>query len=264
METFLTIVACLTGLLVVWLMIDALQRVAVALVDLFGRVIAAMSAIIIAIPMLFDPADIPKRYSPFTPLNLDEAPSFVGRWKFRAVVADRDLCRATLDQSRAGVTYLPDHRHSAKCHIRNQTRLVRLSSASVAPLKTTCQIAARLYLWELHSLQPAARRILGTTVTAIRHFDSYSCRGIRSSTGMSSRMSEHATANAVDISGFRLADGREISLVRDWQGTGEKATFLRAARRGLCNWFNLVLSPDYNTLHADHFHADMGRWPGCR
>ncbi|MEM8698097.1 MAG: extensin family protein, partial [Pseudomonadota bacterium] len=87
---------------------------------------------------------------------------------------------------------------------------------------------------------------------------------LRSSSGLSQRMSQHATANAFDISGFLLTDGRMVTLRRDWQGSGPKAAFLRAARDGLCRWFRLVLSPDYNALHADHFHVDQGPFPSCR
>ena len=36
-------------------------------------------------------------------------------------------------------------------------------------------------MWERHSLQPAAQRILGTDVSAISHFSSYSCRAMRTS-----------------------------------------------------------------------------------
>ena len=92
----------------------------------------------------------------------------------------------------------------------------------------------------------------------------YSCRQMRTSRGTSFRMSQHATANAIDISGFRLADGRSITLLRDWDGDTAKAAFLREVRDGLCDWFNITLSPDYNRLHADHFHADMGPFLTCR
>jgi hypothetical protein len=101
---------------------------------------------------------------------------------------------------------------------------------------------------------------LGRDVVEILHFGSYSCRPIRGS----SSMSEHATANAFDISGFKLADGRVISLKRHWNGTGPEAQFLHEVRDGLCDWFNATLSPDYNADHADHFHVDMGWWQTCR
>ena len=34
------------------------------------------------------------------------------------------------------------------------------------------------------------------------------------------QLSEHAFGNAIDVSGFKLADGREISVVRDWKRSG--------------------------------------------
>jgi hypothetical protein len=78
------------------------------------------------------------------------------------------------------------------------------------------------------------------------------------------RRSQHATANAIDIAGFVLRDGREVRLAQDWTGTGFEAAFLRAVRDGACRWFRGVLGPDYNAAHHDHFHFDMGPWRVCR
>ncbi len=36
------------------------------------------------------------------------------------------------------------------------------------------------------------------------------------------------------------------------------ARFLRAGREAACADFNVVLSPDYNAAHRNHFHLDMG------
>ena len=77
-------------------------------------------------------------------------------------------------------------------------------------------------------------------------------------------MSEHATANAFDISGFRTASGKLITVKNDWRKTTKEGKFLHVAHDGLCDWFNLTLSPDYNGDHADHFHVDMGWWRSCR
>src|SRR5687767_6561110 len=77
-------------------------------------------------------------------------------------------------------------------------------------LGTSCAVAAGLALWEWHVVQPAAQRHFGQEVATIDHFGSYSCRRLygRSQGGWS----EHATANAVDIAGFALADGTRISV----------------------------------------------------
>jgi len=77
-------------------------------------------------------------------------------------------------------------------------------------------------------------------------------------------MSTHATADAIDISGFDLADGTRVRLRADWGGVGAKSAFLRAVRDGACDWFDLTLSPDYNILHADHFHLQSRGWGLCR
>jgi hypothetical protein len=135
----------------------------------------------------------------------------------------------------------------------------RLSQASLKPEEMRCDLALRLYLLERHGLQPLARHHLGADIDRIEHFGSYSCRTIRGGR----RLSEHATANAFDIAGFRLSNGRTISLKKDWPAGGPSGRFLREARDAACLMFNMVLSPDYNADHADHFHIDMGWLRGC-
>ena len=40
--------------------------------------------------------------------------------------------------------------------------------------------------------------------------------------------------------------------------------FLREIRDGACDLFRVVLGPDYNAAHRDHFHLDMGAFRACR
>lgn len=221
-------------------------------------------ALLLGVLMILRPEDIPRAYLPWTPLDLDAAPNFITGWKVRAMSVDGSICRNALEMSSAQAALLPDKDVSAQCHIRNRVRLSETAVAQLTPVETRCEIAARLYLWERHVLQPAARKYLRIGVARIHHYDSYSCRAMRTSRGTSGRMSEHATANALDISGFTLANGRQISLLKHWDGDTPEAKFLRAARNGLCRWFNVTLSPDYNRLHADHFHVDMGPFLSCR
>jgi hypothetical protein len=112
-------------------------------------------------------------------------------------------------------------------------------------------------------VEPAARRILGQPVVRINHFGSYACRNVNHAA--SGRRSEHASAGAIDLAGFVLRDGREITVARHWKGADSRAAdFLRAVRDGGCGVFNGVLGPDYNAAHRDHFHLDMGRYRVCR
>jgi hypothetical protein len=88
---------------------------------------------------------------------------------------------------------------------------------------------------------------------ALDHLGSFNCRRIADSP----TWSQHATANAIDIAGFTLADGTSIRVREDWNGAPAKAAFLRQVRDGACRVFTTTLSPDYNDAHADHFHFDQ-------
>lgn len=228
------------------------------------RIGAALAALLVAALAIFRPEDVPAPYAPWQPLDPEAAPTLVTWVKLIRAGHDPVYCRAALAASRARAPAVPDRIDSAQCHIRDGVRLQALSAARLAPEAMRCELALRLYLWERHDLQTAARRLLGSRVAAIEHYGSYNCRQMRTGRGTSGRMSEHATANAFDISGFVLADGRRITLKSGWSGVDAEAAFLRAARDGLCARFRAVLGPDYNALHADHFHVDQGTFPACR
>ena len=122
-------------------------------------------------------------------------------------------------------------------------------------------------MWEREIVQPAALRLLGRRLASVDHYGSYSCRRLYGRGD--GALSEHATADAIDIAGFRLAGGRRISVLGDWSGGGAEAAFLREVRGGACDLFATVLSPNYNAAHADHLHFDQasrgpGGWRGCR
>ena len=223
-----------------------------------------LAAMIAGVPMIVHPDDLPVSWQPWSPLDLDASPNLVSRWKVRLLPLRPDMCRAALGRAGGRQDFLPDAIDSEHCHILNRVKVSGLSRARLSPVSMRCEMAARLYLWEKHELQPIAERVLGSRVARIEHFSSYSCRKMRTSRGGSSRWSQHATANAFDIAGFVLEDGRSIRLPRDWGHKGRKAVFLYTVRDSLCASFNVTLSPDYNRLHADHFHVDMGPFLSCR
>jgi len=76
--------------------------------------------------------------------------------------------------------------------------------------------------------------------------------------------SNHATASALDVVGFRLKGGGQVSVLRDYRDPGPKGAFLREVKTGSCRLFGTTLTPDYNAAHADHYHLDMGMWSICR
>lgn len=208
---------------------------------------------------------------PWAPLDLSQPIGmFTGR-KLTALRDDFPACRALLD--RAGVTYtaLAELREGANCGYADGIRFAanepRITPFSPANLGTSCPVAAALALWQWEVVQPAAERHFRMRVTAIEHLGSYNCRRLYGRS--SGDYSQHATANAVDISAFRLADGTRVSLLGDWSDGDAKAAFLRDVRDGACKLFATVLSPDYNAAHRDHLHfdqADRGKagWRTCR
>ena len=195
--------------------------------------------------------------------------AFTGR-KLAELGGEGEKCQALL--KRAGVRFnaLPPRR-SGQCGYDDAVRFTGGGALEIsyAPrdLGTSCPVAAALALWEWHVVQPAAIEHFGARVESIDHFGSYSCRRIYGRA--QGAWSEHSTANAVDIAGFRLEDGTRITVVGDWKGEGRKARFLRDVRDGACKLFATVLSPDYNAAHRDHLHFDQAErgawgWRGCR
>lgn len=209
---------------------------------------------------------------PWTRLDLGQPIGiFTGR-KLAGLTDDYAECRALLRA--AGVRYAVLPRISGaepQCGYADGVRFAPGGSRAIAfaPANPgiSCPVAAALSLWEWEVVQPAAQKHFGVAVARIEHLGSYSCRRLygRSDAGWS----EHATADAIDISGFVLSDGTRISVLQDWNDPGEKGAFLRAVRDGGCRVFSTVLSPDYNAAHADHLHMDQAArgatgWRSCR
>jgi len=208
---------------------------------------------------------------PWTPLDLGQPIGLMTGRKLNALTQSYPACRAALERAGVRYTALPPRSGEGQCGYSDGVRFTsggaRRIDFAPAGLGVACPVAAALAIWEWNVVQPAAERHFGTKVTSIDHFGSYSCRRIYGRDA--GTWSEHSTADAVDIAGFRLGNGTRITVARDWQGNTAKAAFLREVRDGACQLFATTLSPDYNAAHADHFHLDqadrgaMG-WRACR
>ena len=119
----------------------------------------------------------------------------------------------------------------------------------------SCALAARLDQFEREVVQPLARRELGQRVVRTNHLGSFACRNRN---GRGDRLSQHGLGRAIDIAGFRLADGSTVSVAQDWAGDGEKRLFLRYLARRACEYFSVVLTPNSDADHHDHIHLDIG------
>jgi hypothetical protein len=206
------------------------------------------------------------RYLPFSPIDLGEpGPPIVRDWKLAALRFDRDACLEALE--RANVDYEPvqDKPIIDGCGWSNAVRVTAVDGTALSPVTLSCPAAAALSTWVIRELEPAAKEHFGQEVRKVAHFGSYACRNIRAAGGLrANRRSEHATADAIDVSGFELGDGKKVSVLRDWDGVGPEANFLRAVHRGACRSFRVVLGPEANALHHNHFHFDRGWLWSCR
>jgi hypothetical protein len=143
------------------------------------------------------------------------------------------------------------------CGIIKPLKVSALTGGRVAvgPSATiNCPMTAALENWMTATVQPAALAWFGQPVAEIKQLGSYVCR--RRNNERQAKLSEHAFGNALDIAGFRLADGREITVRGDWRGEVNARSFLREAFAGACDRFKTVLGPGVRN-HADHFHLDL-------
>ncbi len=124
-----------------------------------------------------------------------------------------------------------------------------------------CPMIAALDEWVAKVVQPVAQARFGQNVAQIDTMGSYSCRGMNGQTG--AKISEHAFGNALDVGGFRLADGRRITVVHDWtRGDEQSQAFLRDVHAGACESFTTVLGPGSNAFHYNHIHVDLAMHGG--
>jgi len=206
---------------------------------------------------------------PWTPLKLDQPIGlFTGR-KLTGLTQDRAKCLDLLRATGLRIAPAPPF-GDAQCRVDDGVRVAPSQEMlALAPARITpsCPVIAALAVWKWQVVQPAAQRIFGASVAKIEHYGSHSCRRLY---GRSEGVwSEHATADAIDISGFTLSNGRRISVQSDWSAGGREAIFLKAVRDGACGLFATVLSPDYNEQHRDHLHFDQAErgmmgWRACR
>jgi hypothetical protein len=132
--------------------------------------------------------------------------------------------------------------------------LVDGQTAFDPPMTLGCPLTEALDLWLRESVQPAAIEWIGAPVIEIDELSNYACRK-RNNFG--SGYSEHAFGNALDISGFRFANGQRLIIAKDWNGSAKAKGFFREIFATACQRFTTVLGPGFNLLHYNHIHVDL-------
>ena len=186
--------------------------------------------------------------------QINSTPSFTS--------AESKQCAVDLKQAGVRFTPLANEDHGGGCSSIDSVKLLDIGTPTTGLGAMTCPLARNFAAWAQYAVKPAARKFFGTEVVKIETFGTYSCRNIYG--GRSGRLSQHASSNAIDISGFVLADGRRIMLDGGWKGDRASQDFLRALHTSACRRFGTVLGPDYNAAHYNHFHMDMSGNGYCR
>jgi hypothetical protein len=148
------------------------------------------------------------------------------------------------------------------------------------PATVTCDLARALSAWLNESVQPQAKSLFNSPVTKL-HVGSYTCRNRNG--GADQPLSEHALANALDISDFVLVSGEQIAVVDSWPSGNPplplanpgrvssnssvnsvsvsldepERAFLKSVRDDACGIFGTVLGPGADEAHKSHLHLDM-------
>ncbi len=215
----------------------------------------------------------PPQDLPWKPLDLDRpigqaTAAKVDDFEISRVAAPEEVrgvteaCMQVLRDAGVEVERAPDRDDGGFCVVKGAVRITGGDVTPLAPggLVMQCPLAVRYVIWDRQVLRPAARETFGSEVASVQNYGSYSCRRIYGKDDVNARPSEHARANALDVSAIRLEDGRVVSIASDWRGTGpagpDARPFLKRLRDGACRVFATVLTPDYNEAHRDHLHLD--------
>lgn len=205
---------------------------------------------------------LPSYYNPFVPLNLDDPPGKITQFKLRRLTPEactRLLSEANqkrLIQTQAMANSTGDCPLSDVVRVRNFGP-VTLSSSFIA----SCPLALSSALFIQQQARPLTKTMMGSELARVEHLGSFACRNIYHRPD--ARRSEHATADALDISGFQLADGQKVTVLPGWRNE-KTQPWLRALLSASCDYYGNGLGPEYNAAHANHFHLGMRGFGLCR
>lgn len=154
----------------------------------------------------------PEKNEPQTPA---EAPSVP--WGDSEVAAAKAACTTLLASTTLDYEPLPPIKEGM-CGTPAPILLKSIGSDPkveiVPPATVNCAVAAAVAAWLKDVVQPEATDLFGAKVVKLRNATSYACRNRYG--GAETPLSEHALANALDISEFGLASGEQVTVLENW------------------------------------------------
>jgi len=157
--------------------------------------------------------------SPSPPDAVATAEPVKDEWAPAEVTRAREQCMHLLSSVAADFEILEPVKKGS-CGLPAPVRLKSVGSDPVVfdpPVHVNCEMVAALGNWVKTTLQPKATDRLKSRVVRIVGASGYSCRNIYNLPN--ARLSQHALANAIDIGGFGLANGRTVRVLRGWGPT---------------------------------------------
>ncbi|MGG5838456.1 MULTISPECIES: extensin-like domain-containing protein [Enterobacteriaceae] len=205
---------------------------------------------------------LPSYYNPFVPLTLDDPPGKITQYKLRRLTPEacENLLTQANEKKLIQTQSMADS--AGDCPLTHVVRVrnfgpVSLSSSFIA----SCPLALSSALFVQQQARPLTKELMGSELSRIEHLGSFACRNIYHRPD--ARRSEHATADALDISAFQLANGQRVTVLRGWRDD-KTSPWLRALLSASCDYYGNGLGPEYNAAHANHFHLGMRGFGLCR
>ena len=174
-------------------------------------------------------------------------------------------CLADLRNMGVGYRALPDKDFGNGCGLSGAVQLLDIGVPVTGITAIRCGEARAFSGWVRNALAPAAYQILGSELASVQGMGSYACRNVVGTRRGGDRRSGHAIANAIDVGGVTLKDGRRVTILNDWTSPDPQVQrFLSTIHASACKRFGTVLSPAYNAAHRNHLHLEDDRAGLCR
>jgi hypothetical protein len=176
----------------------------------------------------------------------------------KAEPAEPSACRIRLTSDIAIAPSLPPITGPGECGTPDPVKLEAVvlpdksKIAFTPPATLRCTMAEAVASWVREDAIALAQD-LGGVLRAIENFDSYDCRGRNRVVGAIT--SEHGKANAIDVRGLRLADGKFVEFTDPNVSHG----FREKVRTSVCARFTTVLGPGSDGYHENHIHVDLAQ-----
>ncbi|WP_171212188.1 extensin family protein [Ruegeria sp. HKCCA5426] len=141
------------------------------------------------------------------------------------------------------------------CGIKDAVQITSISGVALSrPSTMDCGTAIALNEWVDKTVIPTFKR--RGPVVELQVAAHYACRTRNNQKG--ARISEHGKGRAIDISGFKMADGEVVTVLNGWRKNPSQKQLIKVWR-GACGPFGTVLGPNSDRYHRDHFHLDTAR-----